>query len=152
MPKSIKTFLGLTYAIIGLSVLALLLSWIFFQSYSEFYIKTHGSSFDSLPSQQFKVNTVVFILVIRSAFSLGWISSLIYMRRLVRARNRHLLVIISVYAVISFVGYGILVFQNAMLWQTVIRGAQALAGAGLLVLVLSQRARRSIKKYVDDPD
>ncbi|RUQ21826.1 hypothetical protein D8M21_05930 [Kocuria sp. HSID16901] len=60
--------------------------------------------------------------------------------------------IISVYAVISFVGYGILVFQNAMLWQTVIRGSQALAGAGLLVLVLSQRARRSIKKYVDDPD
>lgn len=142
----------MTYVIIGLSVITVVLSWVLFPQYSKFYIESHVGSFDSLPSQRFKDNTVIFILAVRSMFAVGWISSLMYMRRLVRACNKHLLAIISVYAVISLFGYGALVFQDSMTWQTIVRAAQALAGAGLVVIVLLPPCRRSMKRYVEVSD
>lgn len=148
MRRSLKTFLYFVYGIIGLSLLALVLSWILFPQYSDFYISTHEASFVDLPDDQFRKNTVVFILALRSLFALGWISSLLYTRKLVQARNRHLLAIVIVYAVISFLGYGLLAFQPALPWQTIIRCLQCAIGASMIILFCIPSCRSSIRDYI----
>ncbi|MGK4065904.1 hypothetical protein AB0Y14_07570 [Rothia sp. HC945] len=134
--RALKPFLYFVYGIIGLSLLALVLSWILFPQYSDFCIRTHEA--------------VVFILALRSLFALGWINSLLYTRKLVQARNRHVLAIVIVYAVISFLGYGLLAFQPAVPWQPIIRCLQCAIGASMIILFCIPSCRSSIRDYIGE--
>ncbi|MUN55316.1 hypothetical protein GMA10_08865 [Kocuria koreensis] len=150
MRRTLTIFLYFVYGIIGLSLLTLVLSWILFSQYSDFYISTHQASFVDLPDDQFRKNTVIFILALRGLFALGWISSLLYTRKLVQAHNRHLLAIVTVYAVISFLGYGLLACQPALPWQTIIRCLQSAIGASMIVLICVPNCRSSIRDYIGE--
>lgn len=136
LPPAARIFLGIVFVIVGVSILNVILSWVFFDDFAKDYVQRHPESFAGIDSDAARRRAIGILLGMRGLFALGWIGSVLYLWRVVAMGSKHLVGIVVGYGLVGIGGYGWMLLRGGAPWQEVLWSIQVAGSALVLSLPL----------------
>ena len=146
LPKVLRNFLIGVYIVMAIAFLSIVVNWVFFPRFVDMMVNAHPDDYrGENPAAQRGV--IAGVLVLRTVVAFTWISSLLYLKRLVEESKKATLRTLIIYTVFGTIAYTVLIFQPAFVPVTVMRSVQAAVFFCLLIYILIPGNRRVITNY-----
>lgn len=147
LPKVLRNFLIGVYIVMAIAFLSIVVNWVFFPRFVDMMVNAHPDDYrGESPAAQRGV--IAGVLVLRTVVAFTWISSLLYLKKLVEESKKATLRTPIIYTVFGTIAYTVLIFQPAFVPVTVMRSVQAAVFFCLLIYILIPGNRRVITNYL----